>query len=255
MTCECGCGEEVRPGLRFVRFHHRRVDPRGAAGRARLAAGPVFCECGCGTQLSDRAVRLGCRFKHGHNRFGDKPFEALAAARRAKWPTKEQIEALLAQHGTLSAVAVILGRQHPNFRYICDQLGVEWQPHSRVMEDCPSGFGWSGEEHAALLLRGEVVRTPANREPYDVRWRGLRVEVKTARPSASGRDLDQWGWSFNVRHNRGKNDVYFLICCADNGLPAAYLLVPSEHVTQTLIRFPVTMRGKWARFLWRPGGP
>lgn len=51
--CECGCGEEVKPGKRFVLNH----DKRKPTPRRRL------CECGCGGYASP-----GKRFITGHNR-------------------------------------------------------------------------------------------------------------------------------------------------------------------------------------------
>lgn len=198
----------------------------------------MTCECGCGEEVSP-----GRRFRPGgHN----------SRARRAAWPTKAELEFLLEQHGSGVAVARALGCGEWNVRHMCRQLGVIYVPHVQGRAS-KIARGWTGEQHAALLLGGQLVRVADPRaNPFDVLVGDLRLEVKTSRPSTSSLKRDQVGWSFNVGHNRGKNDAYFLICCADNGLPIAYLLIPSHDATVTTIRFPVTMRGKWAPFLWRP---
>jgi len=52
-TCECGCGQIVNPGRRFIHNHHRKVK--------HIKSIMNTCECGCGRPCKNR-------FVHGHHR-------------------------------------------------------------------------------------------------------------------------------------------------------------------------------------------
>ena len=86
---------------------------------------------------------------------------------------------------------------------------------------------------------------------YDLRWQGRRVEVKTAHPSLAGVP-PSLGWTFALGRNAGKNDLYFCIACAENGLPRAYFMIPPAAAPPSILRIPLSLRSKWARYEWRP---
>ena len=58
--CECGCGQEVTPGKRFIRWHHHRCrseETRRKNSESKTkpsVQGPLqLCECGCGQMVKN----------------------------------------------------------------------------------------------------------------------------------------------------------------------------------------------------------
>ena len=70
--CECGCGQRVKPGTRFVKGHHVKVPGRKNSDETRQKMSesaynrkpwvPRQCECGCGQWVNKYR-----RFISGHN--------------------------------------------------------------------------------------------------------------------------------------------------------------------------------------------
>jgi hypothetical protein len=200
------------------------------------------CECGCGELVTHGS------WKRGHSSRVKNP----AAAKRDHWPSRAHVQELLDELGTVTAVAERLGRSRSNMLAIVHEYGIEHRPRGGRMVDCPNRIGWAGEEHAALLLDAEIVRGADPRaQPFDLLWRGQRVDVKTARPSANTGSKIR-GWTFNVTKGRGRCDVFFLIACGDEGIPIRYFLIPEQQVDVGMIRIQETLSGRWARYQVQP---
>lgn len=78
--CECGCGEKVKPGRRFINGHcvrvnhpmksmesrKKQIETKRIKREIKLGIRPApeskYCECGCG-----QVVKEGDKFIHGHN--------------------------------------------------------------------------------------------------------------------------------------------------------------------------------------------
>ena len=60
--CECGCGQIVKPGRRFINGHQNRTEIYW-----KRQMSPKLCECGCGEYANP-----GKRFIRGHHIRGDK---------------------------------------------------------------------------------------------------------------------------------------------------------------------------------------
>lgn len=213
------------------------------------------CQCGCGAEVVGTNSNTGkpILYRPGHSGRGKPRVDARHRAFRATWPAREELERLLVEHGTVSGVARALGRPNSTVKHIIDRLGIDFRPTGNSMPESANRFGWSGEDHAALILGGTVARQRDNADsPFDVLLGERRIEVKTARPSLSGPGPGTLGWTFALARNRGKNDAYFCIGCNEDGLPVAYLMIPSSEISVSSLRIPVTMRSKWARFEWRP---
>ncbi len=210
------------------------------------------CECGCGETVTgiNSNTRQPIRYRPGHGGRG----KIKGDYRRGTWPDKATLELLIAEHGSLSGVARAIERSTSMVRYIINKRGIVFQPTGKSMPKSPNRFGWSGEDHAALILGGEIARKRDNADsPFDVLLGDQRIEVKTARPSLSGAPPGWTGWTFHVKRNQGKNDAYFCIGCNHDGLPVAYFLIPAEDMRGlSTLRIPTTVRSKWAKYEWRP---
>lgn len=213
-----------------------------------------LCACGCGRPVKgwNSRTQQPIQWRPGHAGRGRPRQTARQKAQRDRWPSREEAEEMLREHGTISGVARALDRPVATVRHILKTLGVDLGvPHANAMPRSTTKLGWEGEDHAALVLGAAVVRTQGGDDPYDLTWHGLRVEVKTARPTWAS-DPRALGWTFSIAHNAGKHDALFCICCAENGLPRAYFLIPADAAPAKMLRIPLSLRSKWARYEWRP---
>lgn len=137
---------------------------------------------------------------------------------------------------------------------IAHTYGITWRAEAKSGSS-QVHLGWSGEEHAALLLGAEIARESDPRDqPFDLLWNGARVEVKTARPSADGPSRPHLGWTFGIGHNDPEaSDLVFLIACAPDGMPLHYFLIPRADVgRRQTIRISGSLEGKWMQYEVRP---
>lgn len=172
-------------------------------------------------------------------------------ALRALWPTKQEMKDLLAEHGTYKAVARALGRPYTTVVHIGKALGIEQnKPQAQAFPPGHVRFGWDGEEHAALLLGAELARNQTTRDsPYDLLWNGQRIEVKTARPS--GRPPNAWLFRTDKNGREGQSDYYFCVGCSPDGAPQTYFLLPTSDVPGEMLKIPLSLRSKWAKYEWK----
>lgn len=107
-------------------------------------------------------------------------------------------------------------------------------------------LGSIGEAIAVMFLENSsLVRRPE----YDVLWRGKKVEVKTANFSNS-KYLQCRGWYFSIKDQKGKADYFFCICLNKSGGVDKIYFIPDGRIAKarSMIRVPVSGRGKWAKF-------
>lgn len=180
----------------------------------------------------------------------------VAASVREAWPSRSEMERLLERHGTISATAVVIGRSVTATKNIVDELGVAFVPTQATMSESATRFGWEMEDHAADVLGAKIVRRRDPTEnPFDLIWNGLRLDVKAARPRPNdSRRPDYLTWSFRLASKTGRRecDAFFCVLCDVLGKPQRYLLIPAAEAPAFTISVPVTLRSKWARYLWVP---
>ena len=76
--CECGCGQVVKPGNRFIHTHHSRGHKHTEASKKlmsicktkqRFPIQLVLCACGCGQQ-TNTVNGIPNKYIRGHHRTG-----------------------------------------------------------------------------------------------------------------------------------------------------------------------------------------
>lgn len=124
--CECGCGQKVNPGRRFIKGHNNRRHPISES---------QLCECGCG-----EIVKPGNRFINGHQRRKPKPESQLCECGCGEL-ANPGYRFIYGHHargknnpmfGTSRSIPTISGEKHWNWQggliiKICETCGTEFK--------------------------------------------------------------------------------------------------------------------------------
>lgn len=228
--CACGCGGEVtstrrgkqRP--RFIHGHNGRGVPRVVDARPER----IYCACGCGAELRRAKYPSHQRtWVRGHQ------FRGMRRSVTYDW---SRLPADLERLGSSLAVAQEIGVHQS---YVWDRANPLGYSVTKF-RDGSSRVGRLGEEIALRLLSDAEDMLYRGREPYDLHWRGQRVNVKTAHPS-------RWGWSFNTARGRESCDLFFLVALDEAERFVAAWVVPAADVTGS-IRTGLSERTKFHRY-------
>lgn len=172
-----------------------------------------LCACGCrGHVPTARYPSKQRRYIHNHHWRG---------VRRSVEYDWSNLATDLDRYGSTVAVAEAVGVSQAEVHRRAVGLG-----YSVTRLRGASGVGRHGELIALDLLEGSEDMLHRGHEPYDLRWKGQRINVKTSRANARG-------WSFNTSRGRDHCDAF---CCI--GLvrddPMKVWLIPSDTAPRGL---------------------
>jgi len=116
--CECGCGQEARPGNRFINGHSQKGKPSWSKGKKQKEESEKrrkpfvekYCECGCETLLQH--ANEGQTFIHGHNRKGKKGAAYWSGKSRSTETNRKVSETLKRKYVSGEIIHPFLGKKH-----------------------------------------------------------------------------------------------------------------------------------------------
>lgn len=227
--CECGCGEEVKIGKRFIQGHYTRLHnpmknqetvKRNAKSRKEHKNNPplepMLCECGCGEY-----TKPGNLFIHGHNQRrknrADPPTcrvcgEALSddnwtSSRRANhnWICKTCSNKQSCQRWDDN---IDVNRENARLRLYA--MGAHPMSENR---ECSLFLGVHVAERVLHHMFKNVVQMPINNPGYDfICGNGYLVDVKAACRNIQHKKSPRW--TFRIQKNTVAE--YFVLLAFDN---------------------------------------
>lgn len=234
--CECGCGQEVKYGNKFIhghnmRLHHpmkNRDSVKKAVDTRRKHKGnpipePQLCECGCGEY-----AKPGKRFISGHNGRKRVPEPTLCECGCGEYanPGKRFIWG----HGGADIQTILKNKP------VLNAWETKNDSKMSINKECSSYLGCYIAERVLIKMFKNVQVMPYGNAGYDfLCGRGYRADVKSC---ATG-DIDN-GWMFHIRKNKTAN-IFVLLAFnnRDDLIPEHIWIIPGHiinHLTGLNIR-------------------
>lgn len=233
IPCACGCGElipnydkQLRPRRYVLGHKHTPI-----TSKYHFDNPTVMCKCGCGSTMplySTKGVKRSYVKGHARRKIND----PLA------------VKHLIDVVGTPNMVGSSLNITGPAIRNFLKRNGVEYYTDLLKVGGTTS-FGRKAEFDALQLLTGSQDATcnDPHKSPYDLSWKGLRVNVKASTVKESGKNTR---WSFRTH---GHNQCDYLLCLGYVSQQVELaLLIPSNSVLVQTISVPITKDSKWMKY-------
>lgn len=232
--CKCGCGKEINKGSTWARGHN----PNKTKDRFDWSSVEKdYRELGT---LELVAKKYGCTLQAVYLQLKKRGVDTSLAI--TDWSN------VLEDYKELKSVNKIAKKYKCSTRTVVDKLsalqGFRFS-HDNKSLDVEVGIGRYGEKIALNLLKGSVDMNDITIQyPYDIEWRGMKIDVKTS--NKRKRPSGKIQYSFTARNNDCTH--YLLFPLDDNNYPIKILLVPKEKVKGVTISFTYGTASKWDKY-------
>lgn len=232
--CKCGCGAKIRSESTWARGHN----PNKAKDRFDWSSTEEdYKELG---SLRAVAESYGCTLQAVYyqlNKMGVNTSNEIT-----DWSN------LQGDYEELKSVLKVAKKYGCSYRTVVDRLsrikGFKVS-HDNKPLNVDVGVGRYGERIALNLLKGSKdMNEITTHYPYDIKWSGKNIDVKTSNKRKRPNGVIQY--SFTAKNQDCTH--YLLIPLDDRNNPVKIMLVPSEAVKGVSISFTYGTKSKWDKY-------
>lgn len=230
--CACGCGNEIRKESTWAKGHN----PNKAQDRFDWSnVEKDFIELGT---LGAVAKKYNCSSQAVYYQL-----EKRGVDTNKRINTDRAVE-LYKKHNKISKVAELLGCSTTTVK---ERLKAEGHKpnHDNKNKNTVHGIGRLGEMIALQVLEGSKdMNEEYIQHPYDIEWKGKKIDVKTSRIRRSrGRKT----YSFNAKN---KSCTHYLTVSLDDKLNVRrIMIIPKEEVSGKTIYYVEEKESKWDKYI------
>lgn len=232
--CKCGCGKEIQPKSTWAKGHNANKN------YDRFDWSSVIKDYEELGTLESVAEKYGCSLQAVYYQLNK-----IGVDTSQRFPEYPEI---LEGYKELKSVIKVAEKYGCSCGTVAEKL-KELDDfnfnHDNKKLDLPVGVGRYGEQIALLLLENSMDMNEENiHAPYDIEWRGKKIDVKTSKIRFSERRSDYY--SFSTKNKECTH--YLLIALGEDLIPVKALLVPTTEVTLKNISFTTDNLSKWDDF-------
>lgn len=232
--CSCGCGKPIGKDSTWAKGHNpnKRRDvydwSNVVEDYRRLGT------------LETVAEQYGCTLQAVHHQLKKRDIDTSNEMR--DWSN------LLADYERLKSVVKVAKEYGCSYRTVIDRIsrieGFRFS-HDNKSLDSSSGIGRYGELIALYILKESIDMNEVTiHYPYDVEWKGLKIDVKTSKKRKRSNGKIQY--TFSTKNQQC--DFYLLIALDDNCFPVKFLFVPRDEVDGVTVSFTYGCESKWDKY-------
>ncbi|GAA0415205.1 hypothetical protein GCM10008934_02660 [Virgibacillus salarius] len=232
--CKCGCGKEIGKKSIWAKGHN----PNKAKNRFDWSSLEVdYQELGT---LELVARKYGCSLQAVYHQLKKRGIDTSLSI--TDWSN------VLKDYEELKSVNKIAKKYNCSTRTVIDKLSAlkEFKfSHDNKPLDLEVGIGRYGERIALGLFEGSKdMNEITTHYPYDIDWKGLKIDVKTS--NRRFRPNGKIQYSFTAKNQNCSH--YLLIALDDNNFPIEFLLVPKEEIKGVTVSFTFGSESKWDKY-------
>ena len=232
--CSCGCGQEIGQKSKWAKGHNKNKN------KDRFDWSNVEIDYKQLGSLEKVAEKYGCTLQAVYLQLKKRDIDTSLAV--TDWSK------VLDDYNELKSVNKIAEKYNCSTRTVIDKLNAldDFKiTHNNKALDIEVGIGRYGEKIALYLLKGSKDMNEITIQyPYDIEWKGKKIDVKTSNRRL--RPKGQVQYSFTARNK--DCDYYLLIALDDFNYPIKLLFVPKTEVSGVSVSFTNGKESKWDKY-------